>query len=287
MDLGFRQAGFRPVLALDDSEAAVRTYNFNEPRRVALTRDLSKLPGPELVALVRAASPDQAPACASHADRPRGVIGGAPCQSFSMGNRRKKRRDPRARLGLDFARLVQVLNEAFQLDFFVFENVAGLRWAEHSHRFRRIVTALRRAGFRVLQGELDAGDFGVAQRRRRLLLVGVNAELYPWADYQFPAPASKRAPSVWKVLAGLPKPAFYRRDLAPEDIEFHPNHWAMNPRSAKFQNGIHGDGRSFRRLKWGRPSFTVAYGNREVHMHPNGKRRLSVFEAMRLRAVVN
>jgi endonuclease III len=83
-------------------------------------------------------------------------------------------------------------------------------------------------------------------------------------------------------LAGLPKPTSFRRDLAPEDIEFHPNHWAMNPRSAKFQNGIHGDGRSFRRLKWDRPSFTVAYGNREVHVHPNGKRRLSVFEAMRL-----
>jgi DNA (cytosine-5)-methyltransferase 1 len=185
-------------------------------------------------------------------------------------------------LGLDFARLVRSLNEEFQLDFFVFENVAGLRWAQHNHRYQRIVAALRRAGFRVFQGELDAGDFGVAQKRRRLLLVGLNNELYPSVDFQLPAPQSKRASSVWTVLAGLPQPTFYRRDLAPEDIEFHPNHWAMNPRSAKFKNGIHGDGRSFRRLKWGRPSFTVAYGNREVHVHPNGKRRLSVFEAMRL-----
>jgi DNA (cytosine-5)-methyltransferase 1 len=183
---------------------------------------------------------------------------------------------------LDFARLVQALNETFQLDFFVFENVASLRWAEHSHRFQRIVAALRRAGFNVFQGELDAGDFGVAQKRRRLLLVGLNKELYPWVSYRFPPPSSNCAPSVWKALAGLPEPTFYRRGLKPEEIELHPNHWTMNPRSAKFQNGIHGDGRSFRRLKWGRPSFTVAYGNREVHVHPNGKRRLSVFEAMRL-----
>ncbi|MBI4662200.1 MAG: DNA cytosine methyltransferase [Verrucomicrobia bacterium] len=97
------------------------------------------------------------------------------------------------------------------------------------------------------------------------------AETY---NHQFPAPASKQAPTVWKVLAGLPEPMFYRRDLVPEEIEFHPNHWAMNPRSAKFQNGIHGEGRSFRRLKWGRPSFTVAYGSREVHVQPNGKRRI-------------
>jgi DNA (cytosine-5)-methyltransferase 1 len=273
MDLGFRQKGFRPVLALDDNQAAVETYNFNDSRGIALNCNLSELSGPELVALVRAVSPDQPP---------RGVVGGPPCQSFSPGNRQKKRRDPRARLGLDFARLVQALNEEFRLDFFVFENVAGLRWAAHSHRFRRIVAGLRRAGFHVFQGELDAGNFGVAQNRRRLLLVGINKEIYPWANYQFPAPLSNRTPSVWTALAGLPNPTFYRRDLAPEDIEFHPNHWTMNPRSAKFQSRIHGEGRSFRRLKWGKPSFTVAYGNREVHVHPNGRRRLSVFEAMRL-----
>ncbi|MBI4662193.1 MAG: DNA cytosine methyltransferase [Verrucomicrobia bacterium] len=130
MDLGFRQEGFRPVLALDDSQAAVVTYNCNDSREVASKRDLSELSGPELVALVRAASPHQPPACASHADRSRGVIGGPPCQSFSPGNRQKTRHDPRGRLGLDFARLVQALNEEFQSDFFVFENVAGRRTAK-------------------------------------------------------------------------------------------------------------------------------------------------------------
>jgi DNA (cytosine-5)-methyltransferase 1 len=109
MDLGFRQMGFRPVLALDDSQAAVESYNFNDSRGVALNRNLSELFGSELVALVRAASPDQPP---------RGVVGGPPCQSFSPGNRQKKRRDPRARLGLDFARLVHALNEEFQLDLY-------------------------------------------------------------------------------------------------------------------------------------------------------------------------
>ncbi|MBI4662793.1 MAG: DNA cytosine methyltransferase, partial [Verrucomicrobia bacterium] len=49
MDLGFRQEGFRPVLALDDSQAAVVTYNFNDSREVASKRDLSELSGPELV----------------------------------------------------------------------------------------------------------------------------------------------------------------------------------------------------------------------------------------------
>jgi len=60
----------------------------------------------------------------------------------------------------------------------------------------------------------------------------------------------------------------------------------MTPRSSRFRDGSlkdgHKNGRSFRVLKWNRPSWTVAYGHREVHVHPNRKRRLSVYEAMRL-----
>ena len=41
-------------------------------------------------------------------------------------------------------------------------------------------------------------------------------------------------------------------------------------------------GRSFRRLKWDQPSPTVAYGHREIHVHPSGRRRLSIYEAMLL-----
>ena len=43
-------------------------------------------------------------------------------------------------------------------------------------------------------------------------------------------------------------------------------------------------GRSFRVLSWNEPSWTVAYGHREVHVHPNGNRRLSIYEAMLLQS---
>ncbi len=58
----------------------------------------------------------------------------------------------------------------------------------------------------------------------------------------------------------------------------------MAPKSIKFQTGelVEGykDKRSFRTLSWNEPSYTASYGNREVHVHPNGHRRLSVLEAM-------
>jgi DNA (cytosine-5)-methyltransferase 1 len=85
---------------------------------------------------------------------------------------------------------------------------------------------------------------------------------------------------VREVIGGLPPPTFYQRGLKPKDITFHPNHWTMNPRSPKFRNGMQGSGRSFKKLAWDKPSYTVAYGNREVHIHPEGKRLLSASVAM-------
>ncbi len=62
----------------------------------------------------------------------------------------------------------------------------------------------------------------------------------------------------------------------------------MVPRSEKFSNGIMEQGRvigrGFRVLSWDEPSWTVAYGHREVHIHLNGKRRLSIYEAMLLQS---
>ena len=58
----------------------------------------------------------------------------------------------------------------------------------------------------------------------------------------------------------------------------------MNPKSRRFHDGslVEGDSssRSFKTLAWDKPSVTASYGHREVHVHPDGKRRLSVFEAM-------
>jgi DNA (cytosine-5)-methyltransferase 1 len=64
----------------------------------------------------------------------------------------------------------------------------------------------------------------------------------------------------------------------------HPNHWTMQPKSTRFQNpeAHAGNGRSFKRLKWDEASPTIAFGHREIHVHPNGRRRLSIFEALLL-----
>lgn len=273
MDLGFREENFLPVVAVDINQAAVDTYNHNDPRGIARQGNLAKLNDAEIVALVREASPDVPP---------RGVIGGPPCQSVSVSNVHNKRNDPRKRLLLRYAKIVKALNEAFTLDFFVFENVVGLKSEKHKRYFRKVTKTLEDAGFKLFECQLNAKHFGVAQDRARIIIVGINTRLYPNINFEFPAGAQELQ-TVADAIGGLPEPAYFKRDIRPEEIPHHPNHWTMNPRSPKFTNGeTTTSGRSFRRLEWGRPSWTVAYGNREMHVHPSGTRRVSIYEAMQL-----
>src|SRR6266702_2203858 len=116
LDLGFRNAGFAPILALDFNHEAVKTYNRNRRRKVAFECDLSKTSAAKLIAQFGTSNLVQPP---------RAIIGGPPCQSFSRGNVRKKRKDPRARLAHSFTKLVHELNRQFSLDFVFFENVIG------------------------------------------------------------------------------------------------------------------------------------------------------------------
>jgi len=277
LDTGFLHAGFKPVIALDCNEAACETYKYNYPSSHVIRRDLALLPKGYI--LERLAE-------LPRALRPVGVIGGPPCQAFSLSNGHKRPNDPRARLSEHYASVLAELNQEYELDFFVFENVLGLRHEEHDAQFRNIKELLASAGFWILEGELDAKDFRVAQSRRRLFVVGFNKKKYPVVQFEFPQGHSAHPKTVRDILEHLPEPLYFYRGASSHTIPFHQNHWCMAPKSKRFRNGrlVEGqvDGRAFRVLNWDRPSWTVAYGHREVHIHPAGRRRLSVYEAMLL-----
>jgi DNA (cytosine-5)-methyltransferase 1 len=214
-------------------------------------------------------------------------VGGPPCQAFSGGNVHRRSADPRRALPATYAGLIAELRKAFEIDFFVFENVLGLRYKRHTELFSDLKGLFRGAGFTIFEGELDAKDFGVPQTRQRVFIVGFNKRKYIKFGFAFPLGNFQAWKTVKDAIGGLPPPAVFRRDLTPDKIPFHPNHWCMKPISEKFSNGkmergVSTNGRPFRVLHWDKPSWTVAYGNREVHIHPSGKRRLSVYEAMLL-----
>jgi DNA (cytosine-5)-methyltransferase 1 len=282
LDLGFEAAGFVPLLALDIDRAAVETYNWNrphgqEPARIA---DLS-ITAPATVAAWWGER-------AGENVRPAGIIGGPPCQAFSVSNVHKFEDDPRAKLPLAYARLLDAFNRGFGLEFFVFENVAGLGHRPHSSSLEAFLAEFSQAGFSVRTFYLDAVAFGVPQYRNRMFIVGFNKARYDAFDFAVPCGDETRL-TVRQAIGSLPEPVYFARGgRKPKDVGLHPNHWCMNPRSSKFTSGAlrPGEmlGRSFRMLEWDAPSWTVAYGHREVHVHPNGRRRLSVYEAILLQA---
>ncbi len=279
LDLGFAKAGFSPLLAIDNDQVACLTYWHNQARKsrtVVLCKDLAATRGRDVIRLWRTAWPGK---------RPIGVIAGPPCQAFSRGNVRKRDSDPRARLAFRFAKLLGVLNKEFGLDFFVFENVGGLKAKAHVAQYRVLLRAFIRAGFLLFEKKMDAQNYGVPQRRVRLIVVGVNARKFRKFKFEFPTESRHKVITVEEAIHGLPEPTYYRPGITEADLPTHPNHWTMRPKSKKFSTKSSKRQtyeRSFQFLSWGRPSLTVAYGHREIHVHPNGHRRLSIYEAMRL-----
>lgn len=274
LDLGFSMSGFRLQLAVDRSEAAIRTHRRNFPGVKSLAADLVELGAAGVLAALQSSL---------EAGEAIGVIGGPPCQGFSRANTRARADDPRNKLPMLYLEIIEALQAEYDVRFVLFENVLGIRDTKHSVVFRGILAKFRDMDLHAAEvREHNAIDYGVAQNRRRVII----------SAFSDPACAGAFAPvrveanglTVRGKIGGLPGPAFFSRGLDPESIPFHRNHWTMRPRSKRFADldGVQPSGRSFRRLSWDKPSPTVAYGHREIHVHPDGRRRLSVYEAMLL-----
>ena len=276
LDLGFEAGGFSPKLAIDNDAAAIKTYRHNHPQAATIQLDIAKTPTSELLDLWK----DKAGPTA-----PFGIIGGPPCQAFSSANVHQSDDDPRRSLLAKYADIIKEFSKSLQLDFFLFENVPGLVSRNHEECFDHFETVCDGAGFKIEKKIIDAGRFGVPQHRRRLIVVGVNKERFPDIRIGLPE-GDKRPRTVREVLQDLPEPSFCNRGPGKNANAFHPNHVAMVPRSSKFNDGSlrPGDrrGLSFKVLDWDSPSYTVAYGHNEIHVHPRCHRRLSIYEAMLL-----
>jgi DNA (cytosine-5)-methyltransferase 1 len=271
LDWGFHKEGFEIRAAFDIAPAAIRTHRRNFPRATAIACDLDLIGPSGVLEHVRAAIP---------AGRRIGIIGGPPCQGFSRANVSRSKDDPRNKLPALYVRIVRELQKHYRVEFIVFENVLGMRDAKHRASYESLVRGLGRLDFHVSEQELCATEFGVPQTRRRIVLMAM-AKTRTTPNLR--PRRRKGARSVRDAIGSLPAPAFFERDLSPDQIPVHPNHWTMNPKSRRFRNRrADRESRSFKRLIWSKPSPTIAFGHREIHVHPGGKRRLSIYEAMLL-----
>lgn len=172
LDLGLEAAGLRCVYASDNDQAAYETLLANRTNspgplgHAVLDRiDVSTLSGSSILALT---------------DRRRGDVpllaGGPPCQSWSSAGHQKGWLDPRGRLFDDFVRIASELD----VRWLMFENVRGLLTARGpdgvpGSALMLIRQKLLKAGFQTHVSLLNAADYGVPQRRVRIIVFGYRA----------------------------------------------------------------------------------------------------------------
>jgi DNA (cytosine-5)-methyltransferase 1 len=199
MSLGFEQAGFDIVAAVEIDPVHCATHKFNFPHCAVLSRSVVGFTGAEIRMAAGLGS-----------RRVDVVFGGAPCQGFSMIGQRALD-DPRNALVKDFLRI------AFELDasYFVFENVKGLTLGAHKKFLEEIEELAASYEYAILKPwqVLDAADYGVPQHRERLFLYGAKRtrELptYPAkstraADGKGMSTAPAIGPTVEEALSDLP-----------------------------------------------------------------------------------
>jgi len=199
MSLGFEQAGFDVIAAVDVEEIHLQTYSQNFPESRTWNVDLSKASGDELRAKTQIGD-----------EQIDVLFAGPPCQGFSLIGKRV-RTDPRNLLLFELARLISELFPTYVL----VENVEGAVLGAAKDIFDDFVRRLEDAGYSVVKPVqiLDAADFGVPQRRRRVFILahraGTRAPKYPETSYYLKRGNVQHGPTVWDAIGDLPKISNY------------------------------------------------------------------------------
>lgn len=247
LDLGFIKAGHTVIWANDLYADAVDTYRKNIGNHIVFA-DIKDIPS------------DAIPDCDI-------VIGGFPCQGFSVANVKRHEGDQRNTL---YKELIRVI-EAKKPKFFLAENVKGLTNLAKGKVFEMILSDFVGIGYRVVYKVLNAADYGVPQTRQRVFIVGVRNDLD--VEYTFPDPTHSKDEVVGKkpwigvgeALSHIPDP----------DVDNDLKNHVYSKYKLQF-NGYLGH----RPLDPMKPAPTVtARGDNKggvvILPHPNGSRRMT------------
>jgi DNA (cytosine-5)-methyltransferase 1 len=190
MTLGFNWAGFNSVLASDIDENCEKTFARNFPETPFLCGDLSHYTKDDFDKIIQSKTIDV-------------VIGGPPCQGFSLANKRRNKvaEDPRNKLFFEFVKTIDWYNPKS----FVMENVKGLLSMHSGQVMKQILKAFETAGkfgYEVKYEVLKASDYGVPQSRERVFIIGIRKDLKTVP--KFPSKSSKKEMTVAEAISDLP-----------------------------------------------------------------------------------
>lgn len=314
MDMGFMQAGFDVVWTNEIEPAFAEFYrqgitswkrkqkllskeqecsisNTNSIKEITLDTIVSEAFGSEIPDLF-------------------GVIGGPPCQDFSINGNLEGFKGERGSLTDTYLCKILELNPSF----FVMENVTGLIRVKKSAKHFLELLDVMSEDYLIDWEILNSLEYGVPQSRERIFVVGLNRKHFDLSSIQvdlrgkwFPFHEKQKYINPHKQYKWPAAIAFGKKDIEkPQDIPLQlclesclvPKDKEPIIANAGEYFNLLGDKRRFSAIQEGetnRPSFkrlhrykyspTACYGNNEVHLHPYQHRRLSVREALRIQGV--
>lgn len=223
-DAGVLAAGFEVAMANDILPYARDVYMANHPNTDYVLGSVSKIkafPNADL------------------------LVGCYPCQGFSQGGVR----DPSRKINTLYMEFARALN-AIRPKAFIVENVSGMVRENFRHLLGDQLKVFTETGYRVKAEVLNAADFGVAQERKRIFIVGIRGDLP--GDYVFPTPthgegkenARVSIREALKYMRHWPEGEYYEREF----------HWYYLSRD--------------RRRGWDDTSKTIVANPRHMPLHP-------------------
>lgn len=239
MDLGFEKAGFKVIWANEFDKTIWETYEKNHSASLD-RRDIRAIPSSDI------------PNCD-------GIIGGAPCQSWSEAGALRGIDDDRGKLFYEYIRIIRDK----QPKFFVAENVSGMLAKRHSEAVTNIIHHFETAGigYDVFIELLNANDYNVPQDRKRVFYIGFRKDL-GITNFQFPKPEETRLTlkdAIWDL-----------KDKAIPSLEKNKTNNVCKISNHEYFTGAYSPiFMSRNRVRaWDEPSFTIQASGRQAPLHP-------------------
>jgi len=240
---GFKKSGYQVLLGIDNIETFIETFKKNHKNTIAVCEDIRKIAVEDIKKRLANKSIDI-------------IIGGPPCQGFSVAGRRDKK-DPRNSLFVEFVRFV----DGFRPKYFVMENVRGLL-SMSTVNGEPVIEIIRKEfekiGYEVDCRVLLAADYGVPQKRYRVIFIGTNTN----KSITFPNPTHSNK-SQSELFGKIFKEWVPVKNVLLKESEvdknfFHSEKMIAGFRRRKKKNKSIGNGFGWQILNLDKPSYTIS-----------------------------